>query len=88
MHFLDTAELQTVEILILISIFSPEASIFVCSQRLFYTATCPLGDRRLSVSQRLKMYYFYDKVSWGHVVCPLYGGDLYLVESVMGGSTV
>ena len=34
------------------------------------------------------MYYFYGKVNWGHVVCLLYGGGLYLEESVMGGSTV
>ena len=30
----------------------------------------------------------YGKVNWGHIVCPLYGGSLYLRESVMGGSTV
>ena len=34
------------------------------------------------------MYSFYGKVNWGHVVCPLYGGGLYLEESIMGGSTV
>ena len=34
------------------------------------------------------MYYFYGKINWGHVVCPLYGGDPYLRESVMKGSTV
>ena len=34
------------------------------------------------------MYNFYGKVSWGHVVCLLYGGDPYLRESVMGGSGV
>ena len=50
---------------------------------------CPLsGDRRSSVSRRLKMYYFYGKINWGHIVCPLYGGSQYLGESVMGGSTV
>ena len=30
----------------------------------------------------------YGKVVLGHVVCPLYGGCLYLGESVMGGATV
>ena len=50
---------------------------------------CPLsGDRRLSVSQRLKMYYFYDKINWGRIVYLLYGGGPYLRESVMGGSIV
>ena len=50
---------------------------------------CPLsGERRLSVSRRLKMYYFYGKVNRGHVVCPLYIGGPYLRESIMGGSTV
>ena len=34
------------------------------------------------------MYYFYGKINWGHVVCPLYEGGLYLGESVIGGSTV
>ena len=34
------------------------------------------------------MHYFYGKVNRGHVVCPLYGGNPYLGESVMGGSTV
>ena len=34
------------------------------------------------------MYYFYGKVKGGHVVCPLYGGGLYVRESIMGGSTV
>ena len=34
------------------------------------------------------MYYFYGKVVRGHVVCPLYGGCLYLRGYVMGGSTV
>ena len=33
------------------------------------------------------MYYFHGKVNRGHVVCSLYGGGLYLGESVMGGST-
>ena len=69
---------------------------FVHSWRLFCTATYPLGhvfcslsgDRRLSISRRLKMYYFYGKVNRGHVVCPLYRGGLYLRESVVGGSTV
>ena len=31
------------------------------------------------------MYYFYDKIILGHVVCLLYGGCPYLGESVMGG---
>ena len=73
--------------------FSSESSIFVCFLRLFYTATFlwghvfyPLsGDRRLSISRWLKMYYFYGKVNRGHVVCPLYGGGgQYLRESIMG----
>ena len=34
------------------------------------------------------MHYFYGKVNWGRVVCPLYGGSPYLGESVMGGSIV
>ena len=34
------------------------------------------------------MYYFYGKINGGHVVCPLYGGGLYLGEFVMEGSTV
>ena len=34
------------------------------------------------------MYYFYGKINWGHVICPLYGGGPYLGESVMGGFTV
>ena len=33
------------------------------------------------------LYYIYN-VNWGHVVCSLYRGSLYLGESVMGGSTV
>ena len=33
------------------------------------------------------MYYFYGKINWGHIVCPLCGGSPYLGESVMGGST-
>ena len=28
-------------------------------------------DRRLSVSWRLKKYYFYGKINWGHADCPL-----------------
>ena len=46
------------------------------------------GDRRLSISRRLKMYYFYAKINRGHVVCMLYGGGPYLGVSIMGGSTV
>ena len=46
------------------------------------------GGRRLSVSQRLKMYCFYGRVNRGHVACPLYRGCPYLGVSVMGGSTV
>ena len=42
----------------------------------------------LSVSQWLKMYYFYGKVNRGHVVCPLYGGSRYLKKSIMRGATV
>ena len=63
-YFVGAAELLSVEILKLISHFSPKASISVHSWRLFCIATCPLrarflhgplsGDRRLSVSQRLK----------------------------------
>ena len=34
------------------------------------------------------MYCFHGKVNWGHVVCPLYGGSLYLEEFDMGDSTV
>ena len=35
------------------------------------------------------MYYFYGEINQGHVVvCPLYGGGLYLGEFVMGDSTV
>ena len=34
------------------------------------------------------MYYFYGKINWGHIVCPLYGGGPYLRESIMGGSPV
>ena len=45
-------------------------------------------DRRLFISRRFKMYYFYGKVNWGHVVCRLYRGGPYLRESAMGGSTV
>ena len=33
------------------------------------------------------MYYIYGKVNQGHVVYPLYGGCLYLGESVMEGYT-
>ena len=36
----------------------------------------------------VEIYYFYGKINWGYVVCPLYGGNLYLRESVMRGSTV
>ena len=40
---------------------------------------CPLsGDKRLSVSRRLKMYYFYGKVNQGHEVCLPYKGSPYL----------
>ena len=38
--------------------------------------------------QRLEMHYIYGKINRGHIVCPLYGGGLYLRESVMGGSTL
>ena len=31
---------------------------------------------------------FYGKINWGHIVCPLYGVDPYLGESIMGGATV
>ena len=48
-YFLDPAELIIVEILILISNFLPDASISVYSQRLFCTATCPLGACTVSV---------------------------------------
>ena len=34
------------------------------------------------------MDYFYDRVNWGHVVCPLYRGCTYLEVSIIGGSTV
>ena len=34
------------------------------------------------------MYCLYDKFNWGHIVCPLYGGGLYLGEFVVGDSTV
>ena len=30
------------------------------------------------------MYYFYDKINQGDIVCLLYGGSLYLGESIMG----
>ena len=46
------------------------------------------GDGRLTVSQRLKIYYFYGKVDRGYVVCLLYRGSPYLGESIMEGSTV
>ena len=63
-YFLGAAELLSVEILVLISHFPPEALIFVCSQRLFCTASCLLGhvfylssgNMRLSISRRFKMY--------------------------------
>ena len=45
------------------------------------------GDRKLS-SWRLKNALFLWQSQLGHVVCPLYRGDPYLGESVMGGSTV
>ena len=49
MYFVGAAELLFVQILMLISHFSSRASISVHSQRLFYTATSPLGARFLSV---------------------------------------
>ena len=93
MYFLDATELLSIEILMLSSYFSPEASMSVCCRRLFCTAWghvfCPLSkDGRLFVSRRLKMYYFYGKINWGHADYPLYGGSQYLRESVMGGFTV
>ena len=99
MYFLGVSELLAVKVLVLNLKFSSKASISVRSQRLLYTATCicPLGahifcpfsrDRRLSISQSLKMYYFYGKISRGHIACPLYGGSPYLRESVIRGSTV
>ena len=62
----------------------------------FYTATCPLGARFLSVVRRSKVVrisevenvlFLWQRQS-GHVACPLYGGCPYLGVSVMGGSTV
>ena len=93
MYFLGAAEQLSVETLMLISHFPPEASISVRSQRLFCTAICPLGANVLSVVLRqevfwLKMYHFYGKINRGRIVCPLYGDSPYLGESVMGGSTV
>ena len=44
---------------------------------------CPLSGDRISLSQR---FIFYNKVNWGHVVCPSYGGSLSLRESVVRGS--
>ena len=54
-YFLGAAVLLiiiTVEILMLISYFSLEASISVRSQKLYCTATCPLRACILSIVQR------------------------------------
>ena len=52
MYFLGATELQSVEILMLTSHFSSEASISVQSRRLFCMQSCPLGAHFLSVVQR------------------------------------
>ena len=51
---------------------------------------CPLsGDRRLSVSLRLeKCIVSVAKSIGGHIVYPLYRGNPYLGQSIVGGSTV
>ena len=43
-----------------------------------YSSFGGMRCKRLSISQRLKMYYFYGKINWRHIVCPLYGGSPYL----------
>ena len=61
-----------------------------------YIQGCGLQEAESAISSavqivylsEVEMYYFYDKVNWGHVVCPLHRGCPYLGESIMGGSTV
>ena len=87
MYFLGTAELLSAEILITFHLRLRSLSVlggyFVQLFVLWGHFFCLLsGDRRLLITWRLKMYYFYGKINWGHVVCPLYRGGWYHRESV------